>query len=242
MTNGDAEVRGEVAGALARAAVFRELARALDYPSSQVRGEVAARWRTLLGSTAPWPDGVRAALTLALARLDGAESSLESEHVRLFGPAGPVALTETSWGDAGRLLGKAAALADVGGFYRAFGLRPGTAHPRPEDHLALELEFMSVLALKEAWARSENEAEALAVTREATAKFLAEHLGTWIDAWLAALGEHEAPSFYTALGEAIRTLVRAECARLAVAPRPVGGRLVDREIGGDDLICPRAPA
>jgi len=234
------DVREEVSAALGRAAVLRELARALDYPSSEARADVVGRWRAMLGAAAAWPEGVRPALLQALEQLDGADASLESEHVRLFGPAGRAALTETSYGDAGRLLGKSAALADVGGFYRAFGLKPGAEHPRPEDHLAFELEFLSVLAVKEAWAMSEGDEEALEVTRDATGKFVREHVGTWIDAWLAVLRASAPPPFYDALGEVIQRLVRAECTRLAVEPRTVGSRVVDREVGDDVFICPRA--
>ncbi|MCC6766266.1 MAG: molecular chaperone TorD family protein [Deltaproteobacteria bacterium] len=235
-------IRRDVAGALTRAGVLRALARGLDDPAGAWRAEVADGWRALLRGTGEWPDEVRAALARALTSLEVATDDLASEHVRLFGPAGRAALTETSWGDAGRLLGKATALADLGGFYRAFGVQPDAASPRPEDHLALELEFVSVLALKEAWARSGGETEALAVTRDATAKFLADHLGTWIDAWCTALAEQGAPDFYVALGEAVRCAVRAECERLAVIPHTVAARLPEGDLGGEAFTCPRADA
>ena len=60
---------------------------------------------------------------------------------------------EGSYGAAPLLAGKGAALADIAGFYAAFGMTPGAAEV--EDHIAAELEFMSVLALKEAAALAE---------------------------------------------------------------------------------------
>lgn len=233
-------LQADVTAALARAALFRALALGLDDPSETWRAEVREQWRTLLSGTGPWPGDVRAAVVRALESLDVASGDLSSEHVRLFGPAGRVPLTESSWGDAGRLLGKAVALADVGGFYRAFGLEPATRRPRPEDHLAVELEFMSVLALKEAWARNEDEADGLAVTRAAATKFLADHLGTWVGAWCDALAAQDSPEFYDALAGAIRALVASECARLGASPQVVDGRLVDRERSGEVFTCPRA--
>jgi TorA maturation chaperone TorD len=58
-------------------------------------------------------------------------------------------------------------LADVAGFYAAFELTPATARPDMEDHIAAELEFMSVLALKEAYAGAEELPGGLTVTRDA---------------------------------------------------------------------------
>jgi TorA maturation chaperone TorD len=237
----NAAVRHEVAAALSRAAICRALARGLDYPSAEARFETRSRWRELLASDAGWPSDVRAALTAALEDLEREGSALEPEHVRLFGPAGRTPPVETAWADAGRLLGKAAALADLGGFYRAFGVQPGTVQPRPEDHLAVELEFLSVLAVKEAWAIAEGLAEPLAVTRDAARLFLADHLGTWVDAWREALAGEQAPTTYVQLAEAVTRLVRAECARLRVEPRPVGQR-AGRVESAEPFACPLAEA
>lgn len=232
------DVRIEVAAHLAQAALLRELAFGLEYPSAEVANAITLRWRTLLASGA-CPGEIGAAVASALGDLAAAKpGALEAAHVRLFGPAAAAPLTETSYGDAGRLLGKSAALADLGGFYRAFGLQPGTRAARPEDHLALELEFASVLALKEAWALAEDNDERLAITRDAAGKFFTDHLGTWLDAWLASLRASDPPAFYVALAEVIREIVRAECTRLGAEPGALTQRAVDREVGGDALVCP----
>jgi len=230
-----------IAQALARAAICRAIACALDYPTPERRADMHARWDALLRGAAGWPAGVRETADAVVARFGGARTDeLEAAHIRLFGPAGRAPMVETAWGEAGRMLGRSAALADLGGFYRAFAVEPAAAHPRPEDHLAVELEFLSVLAIKEAWALGEGLSEALAVTRDATTAFLRDHLGTWVSAWRAAILDNEPPPAYAALADLVECFVRSECARVGVAPPPVTARAIDREAGADCFACPMA--
>lgn len=69
-------------------------------------------------------------------------------------------------------------LADIAGFYQAFGTQVAPESERA-DHLAVELEFMHLLAVKEALAREESSAESALLCREAADTFLHEHLGRW---------------------------------------------------------------
>jgi TorA maturation chaperone TorD len=149
-------------------------------------------------------------------------------------------LHETAYGDAGRLLGRSASLADIAGFYLAFGLRPATDDTHREDHVGLELEFMSLLTLKEAYAIAEGWQEPLEVTRAAQQRFIQDHLGTWIDAFTSQLRLCEPHPFYVAIGESLCALVRAEVMRLQVSLVPVGGPVVDTLMGDDSLQCPYA--
>ncbi len=88
-------------------------------------------------------------------------------------------------------------IADIAGFYKAFGLEviPGTDRP---DHLGAELEFLEVLALKEAVALDQGDATGAGVCAEATRWFLEEHLGEWTDAVLSAVGEGHGRIYPTA--------------------------------------------
>ncbi|HET7377314.1 MAG TPA: molecular chaperone TorD family protein, partial [Anaerolineae bacterium] len=71
-------------------------------------------------------------------------------------------------------------LADIAGFYRAFGFTfDGKIHERP-DFLASELEFMHILTLKEARAVEAGRADQAEICIEAERKFLQDHLGRWI--------------------------------------------------------------
>lgn len=229
----------QVSAVLFRGAAFQALALGFAYPSSAVLQQLKRRWSAILDASLPWPVGVRQPFQHAnrlVLSTDG--ETLEREYVRLFGPAARCPLHEAAYGDAGRLLGRSAILADIAGFYLAFGLHPTTGDTHPEDHIGLELEFMGLLAVKEAYAMAEGWQEPLEVTRTAQQRFVQDHLGTWIDALTAQLRICEPHPFYATLGESLRALVRAEVLRLKAAPVPVSGPVADIAMGEDPLQCP----
>lgn len=120
-------------------------------------------------------------------------------------------------------------LADITGFYRAWGLEISDEAKERPDHVSVELEFMSYLAFKEAHAAEKGEPEKAAICRKVQAQFLAEHLGRWVPAFSGLL-EKCAPGTYAALARALRGLVAWDSDRLGVKPaelrsvdlRPVG--------------------
>lgn len=109
-------------------------------------------------------------------------------------------------------------MADLSGFYRAFGFTVGgTIRERP-DHLAVELEFMHVLALKEAYAANQDMSEQFEVCVEAQSKFLQEHLGRWIDLFAQSLLLNAGDGVYPALARFAANYIKADAARLGVQP------------------------
>ena len=228
-----------------RAGVYRSLAQAFSYPDQAMATALQKIWSSQLQFwKQDWPDGVRDLLVTALEELQHSTvPELEEAHVRLFGPAARCPLTETSWGDAARLLGKPAQIADISGFYRAFGLQPVSGpDATPEDHLVTELEFMSILYLKEAYARTAGLEEQLSITRDALNKFLEEHLATWTDYWIEQVQCENPPAFYRTLATLLQSLLRFECLRLGLKPQPIRARAVDTVVGADALECPLATA
>jgi DMSO reductase family type II enzyme chaperone len=234
-------IEDRVSRVLLRGTVYQALALGFAYPSPSVRERLNAQWRTLLNSTPPWPEGVRGGFQRAAGLLETTDGELlEREYTRLFGPAGGCSLRETSYGDAARLLGRAAHLADISGFYLAFGLQPASGAGAPEDHIGVELEFMSLLNLKEAYALAEGWDEQAQVTRDAQRSFLQDHLGTWISALTARLRSADPHPFYAALGEILQRLVTEDARRLGVSPVALPGPAADPDMGGDTFECPLA--
>lgn len=149
---------GATAG-MADAAEWRLLAVLLSRPRPGWREEVEA----LAGGL-----GVTDALQRAAAA--SADASEGAYHALLGagGVASPREAAQGGFTDPGRIL------ADLEAAYGAFGFRP--AAEEPDDHLAVECDFMAWLHLKEAYALAAGLGDAAQVTREARDRFLREHV------------------------------------------------------------------
>lgn len=110
-------------------------------------------------------------------------------------------------------------LSDLGAFFAAFGLEVTPDAAERIDHISIELEFMSVLAAKEAHALEyQFEDEGIAVLRDAQKKFLREHLGRWCPAFARRLAKMAEGTALGVLARSLGEFIRLECARLNVPP------------------------
>lgn len=147
-------------------------------------------------------------------------SELSASFRRLFGHTarGAVPPHETEYG-AEALFQQPQELGDLTGFYLAFGLTLNPAeHERP-DHISCECEFLSFLALKEAYALEHGAPCMLEETRKATRLFLRDHLGRFAPVFTRMLARENPGGFYSALGKLCFEFVTQECFRFCV---PVG--------------------
>jgi len=112
---------------------------------------------------------------------DDAGPALREEYDRTFGHqiSKDCPLYETQYGT-GHVFQQAQQLADIAGFYRAFGLEVADGAGERVDHLSLELEFMHALTYREAYARLHHGADHVAQLREAQQAFLRDHLSRWV--------------------------------------------------------------
>ncbi|HVR72485.1 MAG TPA: molecular chaperone TorD family protein [Vicinamibacteria bacterium] len=227
-----------VAAALGRAGLYRLLGSALGYPVADRLEEVARLSRGAAAAMAPLAEPL---IRLAAAAEEADPATVAQEYVFLFDRQVRCAPYESAYVEAGGMAGKAAALADIGGFYAAFGLRPAEGQPDMEDHVAAECEFMSALAVREAYALAEGHREGLEVTRHAGAAFLTDHLGRWGEAFADALRAATPLPYYAAVADVLAAWVRLEVKALGAEPRLAPGRSGADPIEDDEAFsCPMA--
>ena len=151
------------------------------------------------------------------AHLDDADD-LGDEWVGLFGleagvPVSPYELTYLP----GPLVTNVRKLADLNGFYRAFGLEIAPEGRDRGDHLCYLLEFLGRLSMREAALRKERDAAGVAVCVDARRQFLEDHLGRWYWRFADEVGRH-GDGFYPALADVLAALVETEVDRLDLEP------------------------
>ncbi len=183
--------------------------------------------RLLTADQAEWSQSLAELRELAgqLGRTDVAEALSEAgpsagtgaELTRLF-IRGVVPPYETSYESARSAPGgKTLALADIAGFYRAFGFQAQGERP---DHLAPELEFVSLLCIKEAYARLVGEREGAEVCAEARSKFVREHLAPWLPSFRERVREETTDQALSLAAAAIVAIVLADASEAAPAAMP----------------------
>lgn len=103
-------------------------------------------------------------------------------------------------------------MADIAGFYRAFGVYVKEERP---DYLSMELEFMRLIALKESKALLTGDMENHEICLSAQKKFLEAHLGRWTATVTKVTGEIK---FYAPMSRFLHKWIIRECEYLNAAP------------------------
>lgn len=146
--------------------------------------------------------------------VQGDPEGYRAEYVRVF-ERGTVPPYEASQHGSGpQPLGgpNVQVIADVAGFYRAFGFQARGERP---DHLGAELEFLALVCTQEAYARLAGREEDAEVCARARQSFLREHLGTWVRALRTRVQQASPrPALYHLLA-LVDALVRADAAEAA---------------------------
>ena len=240
--------------ALAHSEVYGLLARAFSYPDAALvaalgDGSFVADLSAALAScahgapddSAPQGDAAAQAALAALQDTAAGEApDLARQHLILFWPSyfrgqSPY---ETAYLDH-QLFQKMQQMADIAGFYRAFGVE--TANIERPDFLATELEFLHYLTYREAWARAAGHADGADICWNAQRSFLRDHLGRWAPSFCMRLAEERDAPFYAALGALTADYITRHAASLDVELRPLG-RALDEPMPREHEMCDSCPA
>lgn len=224
---------------LARSRLYRWLSGRFLYPEAARLADPAQAWE------GAWEAAVLTgsrALRGSVARLKALPSSpedLQQEHAAAFGHtvAKECPPYETCYGNS-HVFMQTQELADIAGFYRAWGLEVSEAAKERADHVSVELEFMAYLAVKEGYATGKGEPDKAALCRAAQRKFLSEHLGRWVLGFSGLL--ERKGGAYGLLARSLRELVAWDARRLGAKPvelRSVDVRPIGPGIGTEGAVC-----
>lgn len=205
--------------ALVRAAIYGLITRSLLYPTTDtqisVREEIAPLLRGL-SSSSPQLDELIAEV------LDSSDFDIEelrAAHGRVFthieNQDCPAHESAYSPGDVFR---RADVMADVAAFYRAHGLKAGGLRRERADHITTELDFLSFLARKEAYAIKNLGPDEIDECRRSQQHFLRDHVGCWLPGFAARLQIVADHRFFVATGSLLSTWLEVDLAWLGVEP------------------------
>lgn len=190
---------------LEKAFVCRFLSLAFSYPSEETIKELSfalpdlERSLKTLGIDFPL-EKVKEVLSTDILELQG-------EFTSLFETSLTAPQRETSY-ELDKAARRSVEMADILGFYRAFGLE--IKAPVEPDSLIAELEFLSFLYQKEHFLKERGYEEGSKIVSEAREKFLRDHLGRWYEVFSEKVIEGAERDFYPVMAKLLRAFLDKE--------------------------------
>ncbi|MBK8914806.1 MAG: molecular chaperone TorD family protein [Phycisphaerales bacterium] len=162
-------------------------------------------------------------------------------------------LCETEYMRSGDAFARAQAMADIAGFYRAFGVQPDARVSQRPDHVSIELDFLALLYTH--WADESTPDEARETVQSAHSAFLQDHLSIWIPAMSRLLEQRAATAGQSAppetrvairlmenIGRLIGWWIASECRFAGVRPPSSSLPVLAREDDEAEAACPACDA
>jgi putative dimethyl sulfoxide reductase chaperone len=191
---------------VARAKTYKALAECY-YPPGETTLQQVRQLGLNLKAVCP-PASETAASMEAAWQSDGGFEELAIDHARLF--VGPFALLAPPYGSVylegeRRLMGDSAL--GAGECYQEVGLEVAAGFNGTPDHIAVELEFMHFLIVKEVAALAGGELERAQNFRQKQRAFLERHLASWVPDFSRSVEEQAQTQFYKSLAAATRMFI-----------------------------------
>ena len=118
------------------------------------------------------------------------------------------------------IIRQASDLADLAGFYRAFGLEIASDACGRPDHISAECEFMSALCAKEGHAHAQGDDTNVDICLDGERAFLRDHLGRWLPALAHSVQAADEDGLFGALARFADAFVKAECSHFDIQAGP----------------------
>ncbi len=129
-------------------------------------------------------------------------------------------------------------LADIAGFYNAFGVQVSEGNKDRVDHISLELEFMYFLTLKEAFALQNQNTEHVELCKDAQRKFLIDHLGRWTGVFHEVIEKKGDSKFFLNLSQLVDKFVANDSNKLGIRPERIKlDQLLENTVDEEDVSC-----
>jgi len=221
---------------LAEADIYRLLSLCFAYPDRETRETIhslAVEMGEAIGSL---PFDIHREFLSFMDSLKGLPlGEMEGEYTELFMTRMLCSPYETAYGRGG--LDKVRILSDIGGFYKAFGLSISDKDSDMPDHIAIEMEFLGLLSIKEAYGLEQGLKEMVDVCASAKRIFLEDHLGRWTAAFCRNLSERTTKDFYRSIALLTSRFIEGEVRFYDIDVRPV--EELPRE-SIEPITCPQA--
>lgn len=229
---------------LGRSAVYELLALGITYPTEASVERLVDLAADLEGHDILKAYGLAPRLAAIRETVEGVGvPELQLEHNRLF--LGQVLCSPHETEYERDTFSKASQLADIAGFYNAWGLQTSESRRTMPDFVGTELEFLAMVTRREAYAALRGWANRRKVARESADSFMQSHLGRWVNAFAADLrdvvADDAAGRFYAALARTLEQFVVMDVAAAGVAPAMLTLR-VPRPEDDEPMACMDDPA
>ena len=215
----DDQTTAEWMETIARSAIYALLSHAISYPTADRIDALRTEVRPLLTEVAMDDDELGRSLHAVLDSLDAPLAELQHafdmQFSHITSPDCPAHETAFSIRD---VFAQAQVMADIAGFFGAHGVEVGASEKERPDHIGAELEFMSLLARKEAHALHEGLIEQLDEIQRTQTMFLRDHLGCWGPSFGRRVAKLADSPLYKSAGELLTRWLEADMTALAVEP------------------------
>jgi len=133
-------------------------------------------------------------------------------------------------------------LADIAGFYKAFGfgVAQDAINKESYDHISIELEFMAILSWKQEYAQNKNQDENFKVVHDARMAFVRDHLAKWGFFYCKQIATLTGYDFYKKLAQLYKLTLTLECDRYSIDLSDMNREMVRFPYDGvrsDELTC-----